>query len=202
MTFDSGLDETKQRIIEAALKLFGKVGYTRATTRAIAESANVNEVTLFRHFGSKKRLLQACISTGNQSGFAQTFRNHLTGDYIADIQAMARLQMAATRQNFEILRLLLCDAQAVPSMKDALAIGARENFSQLAAYFHEQIAAGIIQDHFNPLVLAHAFDSLFSSYVLFERLMGTDLLAELPSDDVVKSLASLFARGTMTNQGE
>ena len=202
MTTNSGMDDTNQRIMDAALKLFGKVGYTRATTRAIAESANVNEVTLFRHFGSKKGLLLACITAGNQSGFAQTFRSHLTGDYATDILTMARLQMADTRQNFEILRLLLCDAQAVPDVKEALAVGAGDNFSRMAAYFEEQIAAGIIRNHFSPPVLAHAFDSLFSSYILFERLMGADPLAAFPPDDVLVSLVSLFVDGTMANQGD
>ena len=50
-------ESTRQRIITAATNLFGKVGYTRATTRSIASTAGVNEVTLFRLFGSKQNLL-------------------------------------------------------------------------------------------------------------------------------------------------
>ncbi|MCB9450925.1 MAG: TetR/AcrR family transcriptional regulator [Anaerolineaceae bacterium] len=201
MTADSSTDETKQRILEAALTLFGEVGYTRATTRAIAERAGVNEVTLFRHFGNKQGLLLACINAGNQSGFAQTFRKHLTGDYADDILVMARLQMADTHQNFEILRLLLCDAQAVPDLQEMLAMGAEGNLSHIAAYFEEQIVAGIIRPGLDPIVLANAFDSLFSSYILFTRLMGSDTLAVLPPDDVVRSLASVFVQGTITKHG-
>lgn len=198
---DGRTEDTKQRMIEAGLRLFGQEGYTRASTRAIAEQAGVNEVTLFRHFGTKKGLLMACLRTGNQAGFAQTFRDHLTGDYASDIRLMARLQMADTRQNYEILRLLLCDAQAVPDLQEALALGAADNREQLAAYFAEQIRAGIVRADLNPLALAVGFDSLFSSYVLFERMMGSAAQATLPPDEVMDCLADLFIQGTQTSKG-
>ncbi len=197
MATDTGAEETRQRILRAALDLFSEVGYTRATTRAIADRAGINEVTLFRHFGSKKELLLACLRAGNQTGFARTFREHLTGDYPADIHAMARLQIADTRQNLGILRLLLCDARAVPDLQEALALGAADNHQQLAAYFEEQIAAGVVRADLNPLVLAQAFDSLFSSYVLFEHFMGHTPLPALAAENVVESLAGLFIRGTL-----
>jgi len=37
--------------------LFAAQGMTETTTREIAELAEVNEVTLFRHFGNKHNLL-------------------------------------------------------------------------------------------------------------------------------------------------
>lgn len=48
---------TRERLIEAALKVFARDGLYRATTRVIAEEAGVNEVTLFRHFQNKDGLL-------------------------------------------------------------------------------------------------------------------------------------------------
>lgn len=201
MTADSGMMETKQRLIDAALKLFGEIGYTRASTRAIAEQAGVNEVTLFRHFGNKKNLLFECIRAGNQTGVSQTFREHLTGDYAGDIRIMAGLQMADTRQKKEILRLLLCNAQEVPELQEALILGAANNTELLAGYFREQITAGNVRPELNPLVLAQGFDSLFSSYWLFEHFMGSAPLPAMSDDEVLDSLTTLFIRGTVVNQG-
>jgi AcrR family transcriptional regulator len=48
---------TRDRLIEAAMKVFSRDGLHRATTRVIAVEAGVNEVTLFRHFQSKDGLL-------------------------------------------------------------------------------------------------------------------------------------------------
>lgn len=53
------MDDTELRILKAASRLHGERGFRGTTTRAIAEAAGVNEVTLFRHFASKKDLLLA-----------------------------------------------------------------------------------------------------------------------------------------------
>jgi AcrR family transcriptional regulator len=199
MSTNSGSDETKRRIIGAALTLFGEVGYTRATTRAIAEKAGVSELTLFRHFGTKKSVLLESIRVGHRAGFAMSFQEQLTGNYQADIRMMARLQRQDTARNFEILRLLLCDAQAVPELQEVLTAGAVDNRQQLADYFRQQIEAGVIRQEFDPVILATAFDSLFSSYVLFESFMGSIPIAEQASENVLEGLASLFVSGTLAS---
>lgn len=201
MGSDFNTDDTRQRIIQAATQAFGETGYTKATTRAIAERAGVNEVTLFRHFGSKKNLLLACIQAGNQAGFAETFQAHLTGDYAADIHRMARMQRDSTLRSREVLRLLICEAQVVAELQAALLQGAEGNRALLAEYFRQQIDAGIVRADLDPLTLAYGFDSLFSSYVLFEQWLGASMLPDIPAEQVVDSLASVFIQGTLAAKG-
>ncbi|MGQ9838458.1 MAG: TetR/AcrR family transcriptional regulator [Cyanobacteriota bacterium] len=50
---------SRQRLLNAARDLFVRQGIPQTTTRQIADLAGVNEVTLFRHFGSKQGLLLA-----------------------------------------------------------------------------------------------------------------------------------------------
>ncbi len=45
----------------AAARVFAETGYRGATTRRIAQEAGVNEVSLFRHFGSKGELILAAL---------------------------------------------------------------------------------------------------------------------------------------------
>ena len=51
----------REKILHAATELYAESGFRGATTRQIAERAGVNEVTLFRHFGSKTALLHEAI---------------------------------------------------------------------------------------------------------------------------------------------
>lgn len=53
--------ELRDRILAAATAVYSENGFRGATTRRIAERAGVNEITLFRHFGSKGRLLHEAI---------------------------------------------------------------------------------------------------------------------------------------------
>ena len=48
---------TREQILQAAARLYADHGFRGTTTRAIAEAAGVNEVTLFRIFGSKETLI-------------------------------------------------------------------------------------------------------------------------------------------------
>ncbi len=50
--------EIRDRILEAAARVYALHGYRGATTRLIANEAGVNEVTLFRTFGSKDSLFE------------------------------------------------------------------------------------------------------------------------------------------------
>lgn len=56
---------SRERILEAAARVYSKHGFRGATTRLIAAEAGVNEVTLFRTFGSKSALLEAVLEQTN-----------------------------------------------------------------------------------------------------------------------------------------
>ncbi|NAS14012.1 TetR/AcrR family transcriptional regulator [Poritiphilus flavus] len=49
----------KEKILNTALELFASEGYTAVSTRRIAEKAGVSEGLIFRHYKSKKGLLDA-----------------------------------------------------------------------------------------------------------------------------------------------
>jgi AcrR family transcriptional regulator len=55
----------RARILDAAARVYAKHGFRGATTRLIAIEAGVNEVTLFRTFGSKGALMQAVLTDQN-----------------------------------------------------------------------------------------------------------------------------------------
>jgi AcrR family transcriptional regulator len=52
----------RDALLSAAITVFAEMGLRGATTRRIAQAANVNEVTLFRHFKSKDDLIQAALA--------------------------------------------------------------------------------------------------------------------------------------------
>lgn len=51
-------DESGQKIMDAALIVFGEYGYKGATIKEIAEKAGYSELTLFRKFKNKKNLFE------------------------------------------------------------------------------------------------------------------------------------------------
>ncbi len=67
----------QEQILEAAALVFSEKGYERATTREIADAADISEGTLYNYFDSKMDLL---------SGVAKAFADEIT-EKIASIEA-------------------------------------------------------------------------------------------------------------------
>ncbi|KKB97390.1 TetR/AcrR family transcriptional regulator, partial [Mycobacterium nebraskense] len=55
-------EETRQRIIVATMRCVAKVGYSRATIREIARTANVSSASLYNYFPNKAELIKAAIA--------------------------------------------------------------------------------------------------------------------------------------------
>ena len=60
--------DNREKLLIAASRVYAEVGFRGATTRRIAEEAGVNEVTLFRLFGSKAQLLAEAITCHDPMG--------------------------------------------------------------------------------------------------------------------------------------
>jgi len=54
-------EETRRRMIEAAIEMFALRGYEGASTRLLAESAGVNLPAIQYYFGSKEGLYRAVV---------------------------------------------------------------------------------------------------------------------------------------------
>ncbi|GAA2430763.1 hypothetical protein GCM10010191_50490 [Actinomadura vinacea] len=54
-------ERTRRRILEAGRRVFGKVGYDRATIRAIAAEAQVDKSSVIQYFGTKERLFREAL---------------------------------------------------------------------------------------------------------------------------------------------
>jgi AcrR family transcriptional regulator len=109
MSTAPAVSSTRQRLLDAAARVFARSGLSGATTRAIAEEAGVNEVTLFRHFQTKDRLLAAVVGEnfGNDATAGQVAVRAATADLRADLLALARGYEALLTANWPLVRTML-----------------------------------------------------------------------------------------------
>ncbi len=94
-----------ERILATATSLFALHGYNGVSTREIASAAQVNEVTIFRHYPRKHDLYLAVM----KSGLRQL---HLRGDLLTGI-AEARDGKTALARTFELIAKTLMEKPEV-----------------------------------------------------------------------------------------
>jgi AcrR family transcriptional regulator len=188
-------DDTRQRILEAAAQVFAEKGYARATTRALAEAAGVNEVTLFRHFGSKEGLFSAVIEAYAAPALNTAIAADLTGDYRRDLLTMGGHVLGALLERREAMRLMLCEAEHFPEVRQALAQNPRQLRQALAGYLRQQMDRGRVRP-LHAEAAAQAFWGMFFAYTFSLWLMDEPLDPALSTEEVVAEFVDIFVNGT------
>jgi AcrR family transcriptional regulator len=193
------IDETKERILQAAMQVFVENGYAGATTRAIAAAAGVNEVTLFRRFGNKQRLFEAVLERYSAlPNFASVIQSELTGDYRQDMLTLGGHLMRVFGERQEALHLALCEASRFPEMRGPLVEMPRRLRQMFAAYFQSQIDAGQIRD-LNAEAMAQAFIGIFFSYHMLQTIFADPIADDLSQEELVTQFVNIFIDGTITS---
>ena len=132
----SGEADTHARIIEAALKEFTQNGYKGASTRAIAERAGVNEVTLFRHFGSKLDLLRIAVRHAVRTmEIPETVDRYLAMSFRSGFNAFLTEHLLQITQHSDILMLGIAEFHSHPEIAEPLMQVSWQIRKRLMQYF-------------------------------------------------------------------
>ncbi|MEM1416138.1 MAG: TetR/AcrR family transcriptional regulator [Myxococcota bacterium] len=83
-------EETRERIVEAAIQAFAHDGFEGASTRRIAELAGANQGLITYHFGSKEKLWKAAVDT-LLGGFREALMARAAALVDADLRSKFRL---------------------------------------------------------------------------------------------------------------
>lgn len=134
---------TRDKIIHAAVELVNEKGYKGATTREIAEKAEVNEVTLFRHFGNKKGLIDAAIDKFSFSDILiETFKEKLIWDIEHDLKMLSRNYQQLIEDKKEVILISIKEAGSFPDLDEMLSRVPQQSKQMLESYLTEMIQKG------------------------------------------------------------
>lgn len=104
-------DKTDQ-IIKASISVFVKKGYLGATTKEIAEKANVAEVTLYRKFKTKQNLFDYCMKNVIEDKFSAIFefkKEITTYDFF---KKLLDNRLLVISKNKKVVRMLISESIA------------------------------------------------------------------------------------------
>jgi AcrR family transcriptional regulator len=105
-----------EHIFDAALKALAAHGYAGATTKQIAAQAGINEVTLFRRFGTKAKLLEAALRAEVERFHAAGGAAY-TGDLRADLARVVSLYAELVIRSGRLLPILLAELPRDPELR-------------------------------------------------------------------------------------
>ena len=187
---------TRTRILNAGLDLFAKKGFTGATTREISANAGVNEVTLFRHFGSKTELYAAVIAEHSpivDIGRDFSFDANVPIDELVKDNASSVL--SALRANRQVLMMLMGDAWRVSKARSVVSqTGAEEGVAIVKDLVETLIDAGKIRK-VDSDIAARALAGMIQSYFLTHDLMAGKKPNQEEDDKMLEGFVDVFLNG-------
>jgi AcrR family transcriptional regulator len=193
---------TKARLIEAALDLFAERGVTETTTKAVAERAQVNEVTLFRNFGNKYRLLLAVIQ--DSAVFAKLVHALVeqanAEDNVADfLQEYAQESLRTLNKAPDLVRSIIGEAGNYPvENRIALGKGLSEVNRYVAKYLEEAIAKENLSSDLTPEQIVNLFNfSLLGYFIVESSTEDYNYLSD--HNNFLETLVTLFLQGFFTS---
>jgi AcrR family transcriptional regulator len=96
-----------ERLLDAAARVFARKGLKGATTREIAIEAGLSEMTLFRRFGTKEKLLRAVVERFFARRIEPPPVREAPHDLGAALLHYAKLQHRLMDESLPIIRVLL-----------------------------------------------------------------------------------------------
>lgn len=183
--------DNRQKILEAARRVFGEAGYLGATTRRIAQEAGVNEVTLFRNFGSKDELIREAIRCVYEREDAVT----LPADPVdpeAELAAWSRDQMHEMYSMRSVIRACMSETETHQEFADRAGDRPRHVSRQLTEYLDRLQRSDMAEPDFDP-----NFAASMLMGALFSDILGRDFMPDLYGysiEDGAAEYVALFVR--------
>jgi outer membrane protein len=183
-------EPTKQQLLDAAVRVYAEGGFRGATTRRIADEAGVNEVTLFRLFGSKAALIEEAIRC-RAINVARSPLPDRPQDPQAELTAWAAEDHAFLLDSAGMIRASMAEMHERPECADNAALHPAQSFAQLRGYI-ERLA----QHRFIPSAEDAKPAAAMLMGTIFADAMGRDLMPEMfpPRDEAPATYVRLFLR--------
>ena len=142
MTAPDRIHVSRERILEAAARVYALHGFRGATTRLIANEAGVNEVTLFRTFGSKSALLEAVLAQHGRSCPKSLLPDEPI-DPVAELTAFVATQLEHVREMRPLLMHTMSEMDERPQAHEFSCRGRTHIHDTITAYIRKLQRAGM-----------------------------------------------------------
>jgi AcrR family transcriptional regulator len=184
-------DEIRHRILAAAAHVYAQYGFRGATTRLIATEADVNEVTLFRTFGSKAQLLQEMLQSHVAANAAPPLPADVD-DPEGAVTAWCEATLQYLRGHAQVIRKTIAEAEERPDAACQACEGPNSAGAALILYVERLQEEGLADPDADVDVAVSMFMSAMFGDALYRDVMPTSF--PQPAEQAPRRYVQTFLR--------
>jgi AcrR family transcriptional regulator len=201
-------ENKEEKILDAAIVLFSKKGFSATTTSEIAKDAGVAEGTVFRYYKTKKHLLIKVMSKlievmseeliANPVGKILKENKDKSDKDILKILLMDRLEMA--NKYWDIIQVIITEIQFHEDIRESFVENVvSKGKGVLVTFIESGISKGRFKN-FDSIVISRALVGTFMAYIIQRKIMGEN--RKIENEQEVDQIIELFLNGLVANKGE
>jgi AcrR family transcriptional regulator len=165
----------RDEILAAAAEVFAQHGFRGSTTRRIADAAGVNEITIFRQFGSKEALLREAMRHMTETESAGlTELPEIPSDPERELTQWSESFIQHLRLRSSIIRKTMGEIEERPEMSECASSVPIEASSALCKYLVALRRQGRTIEKFDPTTAAAMLMG-----AIFSDAMGRGMMPEV-----------------------
>jgi AcrR family transcriptional regulator len=184
--------DSRDRILEAAARVYAQHGFRGATTRLIAQEAGVNEVTLFRLFGSKAQLFDELLHKQLHASTVPLLPDE-PGDVEAELTDWCAVLLSQMRASRSFLRKMIGETEERPDAARSACIGPHYAAESLERYVQRLRARGLADGDADYRTAISMFMSALFGDVMVRDTIEEHFFPE-PVDDAPARYVATFLR--------
>ncbi len=172
---------TRKKIIEAAYRCFSRKGFLGSTTREIAKEAGVSEITLFRHFKSKRELFEEVLKNYSVLPNLEKVKSK---DKEEALKELIEEVLKSLKERKKFLKILLSEVSSCQNSQKV-----EEVYRNFARILEEEIKEILGEGKLKAKLF---FGALFGIFISQELFLKEEIKGEFKRE-LIKETVKLFS---------
>lgn len=199
------VNERRHQILEAAMQVFSRKGYQKATNKDIADAAGgISPGLIYHYFKDKEDLFFSIVreraSVIQLADHPEQFMDLPLRDALTTL-GRTYLQMISSPQNLAFFRIVLSEALRFPQISETFyRVLLGRVFQIFVRYFQHQIDIGHMKPC-DPTIAVRSFIGMFIAHIIMRDLFLQPEAQAISNETVVAQAVNTFLYGLELTSG-
>lgn len=193
------VEDRREQIIDAAMRVFARKGFAKATNKDIAREASITPGLIYYYFESKEALLKAIIETRSPMQLmtslpAQVFE--LPPEVFLHMLILRALSIIEGENLIQLIRMLLPEILHSPELASLPASFIQRIMGFLGTYFEAQMEKGVLRRADGALIAQVTIGSVIS-FVLRRQIISDPVALEYTHQQIADVVCETVLQGIL-----
>lgn len=193
------VEDRRDQIIDAAMRIYSQKGFTRATNKDIAREAGITPGLIYYYFESKEALLKAIIETRSPAQLLTTLPPQafeLPPQLFLRMLILRALSIIESEQLIQFVRMLLPEMVHNLELASVVSSMVQRILEFLGSYFIKQVGKGALRPLDGVLIAQVVIGSVLA-FVLRRQIICDPVALEYTHEQIAEAVSETVLQGIL-----